>query len=222
MKQSLIPVLVSLLLCSACNKETEMASPPPDQVFYKATITSQWNSPAFSVPPGAHFTTFIGMVHNEQASLWKEGTIASAGMEVLAESGGGGPILAEIDSMINRKNAASLLLFVAPPVWSSAPVNFTCTPTHPYISFASMLGPTPDWFTGISSLKLYQNGWIKDTTIMLYTWDAGTEEGDAFGYNNPATVPVQAIHKLAAANATVLANGNTSLGPIATVRFQLQ
>jgi hypothetical protein len=53
----------------------------------------------------------------------------------------------------------------------------------------------------------------------LYVYDAGTEDGDVFGYNNPGTIPQQPINLLDAAKGTVLANGSNSLKPIATVRF---
>ena len=83
-----------------------------------------------------------------------------------------------------------------------------------------MLAPSPDWFVGVNGINLFSgNKWIIDTTINLYPHDAGTEEGDIFGYNNPATVPQQNIHLLMASQATVLANGNQLLAPIATARF---
>jgi len=86
-----------------------------------------------------------------------------------------------------------------------------------------MLGPTPDWFVGVSGINLYNNSkWVADTTINLYTYDAGTEDGDMFGYNNPATTPQQNIHILQASQARVLANGNPALAPIATARFVRQ
>lgn len=212
-----------LLFCTSCEKDSSTDAATFEDARYTVTITSQWNTPGFTVPAGAHFTTFIGMVHNSSASLWKEGTRATPGMEVLAETGGGAPVLAEIDSMIKARSGLALLLFVAPPVYSSTTVNFYCNSQYPRISFASMLGPTPDWFVGINSLNLNRNNqWVPDTTISLYAYDAGTEEGDAFGYNNPATLPQQDIRILQASQATVLANGNSQLAPIATARLVRQ
>lgn len=191
-----------------------------EEARYTITVTGQWTSPGFSVPPGAHFTTFIGMVHNNAANLWDKGAKATAGMEVLAETGGGAPVLAEIDSMVRVGNALSLLLFVAPAVNGTSTVSFNCNSNYPMISFASMLGPTPDWFTGVSRLTLYSNHqWVKDTTINLYTFDAGTEEGDVFGYNNPATIPQQNIQLL---RSGLLGNGNPELPPVATIRLVRQ
>lgn len=216
-------LLMGSILLFSCKKEGAVSTPELSEARYTATITAQWKSPEFTVPSGAHYTTFIGMVHNSAASLWKAGTKASYGMEVLAESGGGGPVLAEIDSMVRVKNALSLLLFVAPPVYSSSQVNFYCNSNYSHISFASMLGPTPDWFVGISGINLRSNNrWVEDTAINLYAYDAGTEEGDVFGYNNPATTPRQDIHLLQSSQATVLANGNPALAPIAVVRLQKQ
>lgn len=213
-------LLMLLFFLTACKKE-EQQQAVFSEARYTVTVTGKWTAPAFTVPPGAHYTTFIGMVHNERAFLWQEGAKATYGMEVLAETGGGGPVLAEIDSTIRTNNGLSLLLFVAPGTSTSANVNLYCNNNYSRVSFASMLGPTPDWFVGVNGVNLYRNGqWLADTTIDLYTLDAGTEEGNVFGYNNPSTVPQQNIHVLEASQATVLANGNPVLAPIASVRFR--
>ena len=212
-------VLISSFFFS-CKKSVDAGNVIED-ARYTITITSKWSSPDFTVPPGAHFTTFAGMIHNTNTFLWKENTLASFGVETLAETGGGGPILYEIDSIIATKNAASLIYFVAPPVTGSASVNILCTTAYSCVSFASMIGPTPDWFIGVSGLNLYANNrWVSDTTFNLLAYDCGTEDGDMFGYANPATVPQQKIHILTPGEATVLANGSNPLKPIATVRLQ--
>jgi Spondin_N len=221
MKPITLFLILSILLLS-CKKETT-DQPAFTEARYTVTITGRWVAPQFTVPAGVHYTTFIGMVHNSAALLWKEGIKASAGMEVLAETGGGGPVLAEIDSTIKTKNGLALLLFVAPPANGSSNVNLYCNSNFSRVSFASMLAPTPDWFTGLSNVNLYANNkWVADTIINLYAYDAGTEDGDVFGYNNPASMPQQNIHILQPAEATVLANGNPTLAPIATARFVRQ
>ena len=145
-------------------------------------------------------------------------------MELLAEIGNGTTMLNEIDSMITARNASSLLLFVAPPTLIGTRMSsFYCNSNYPQVSFASMLGPTPDWFVGVSGINLYnKNNWVADTTVNLFAYDAGTEDGDIFGYNNPATIPQQNIHILQASQATVLANGNPVLVPIGRARFTKQ
>lgn len=214
-------ILVSLVFFS-CNKE-ESVPLTFSEARYTVTITGRWATPAFTVPGGAHFTNFVGMVHNNNAVLWKDGTSASLGMEALAESGNGIPMLSEIDSMMAAKNAISLIAFIPASVTGSKQINIYCNSKYPLVSFGSMLGPTPDWFVGVSGIDLYRgNSWISDTTVNLYPFDAGTEDGDVLGYNNPESVPRQNIHVLQASGATVLANGNPSLAPIATARFTRQ
>ncbi len=86
---------------------------------------------------------------------------------------------------------------------------------------ASMIAPSPDWFIGLSKLNLYAHKkWVADTTVQLFVYDAGTEDGDVFGYSNPPTLPQQPVKLLDASSATVLANGNSSLKAIAEVRLR--
>jgi hypothetical protein len=203
----------------SCEKD-EATAPLFSEARYTITVTGKWASPDFTVPAGAHYTTFVGMVHNSNAYLWKDGTKAGAGMELLAEIGNGTTMLVEIDSMITARNASSLLLFVAPALTGNRTASLYANTNYSFISFASMLGPTPDWFVGVSGINLYKNNtWVADTTINLYAYDAGTEDGDVFGYSNPASLPQQNIHILQASQATVLSNGNPGLTAIATARF---
>ena len=216
-------ILFLSLVFSSCKKDDIPAS-SFSEARYTISVTGKWSSPDFAVPGGAHFTTFVGMIHNSNAWLWKDGSKASPGMELLAEIGNGVTMLNEIDSMITARNASSLLLFVAPPTLiGNRMTSFYCNSNYAQVSFASMLGPTPDWFVGVSGINLYnKNNWVADTTVNLYAFDAGTEDGDMFGYNNPATIPQQNIHILLASQATVLANGNPVLVPIGTARFTKQ
>jgi len=222
MKFLFLAALSGLLLVS-CKKEV-MTTAPFSEARYTVTVTGKWSSPDFTAPAGAHFTTFVGMVHNSNAWLWKDGLKASPGTELLAEIGNGTIMLTEIDSMITARHASALLLFTAPATLTgSRMTSVYCNSNYPQVSFASMLGPTPDWFVGVSGIRLFNNGqWVSDTTVSLFARDAGTEDGDMFGYNNPATMPQQYIQVLQASGAMVLANGNPTLAPIATARFQRQ
>lgn len=92
--------------------------------------------------------------------------------------------------------------------------------TYPNISFASMIAPSPDWFMGVSNISLFVNNkWLDELNLNVRVYDAGTEDGDIFGYNNPSTIPQQPVALLTHDIATVLANKNTSIAPIATIHF---
>ena len=213
-----------IVFFASCKKDDEVIPSTFSESRYTITFTGKWKTPDFAIPTGAHFTTFVGMVHNSNAWLWKDAAKAGPGTELMAEIGNGTIMLAEIDSMIIARNASSLILFTAPATLTGSRMSsIYCNTNYSQVSFISMLGPTPDWFVGLSGINLYKsNNWVADTTINLYTYDAGTEDGDMFGYNNPATTPQQNIHILLASEATVLANGNPVLSPIATARFVRQ
>lgn len=203
----------------SCNKDEE-----PDQSFseaaYRIEITGNWKTPEFGVPAGVHFTSFIGMVHNEMGMLWMQGQLASMGVENVAEIGSNTSIYNEINTTIDNRQASALVLIPAPAPTGMSTRTVYCNTNYFHISFVSMIAPSPDWFVGVSGLKLYRNNqWLADTTIQLYVHDAGTETGDVFSYDNPAMVPAVPIAPLTPAAGSVLANGNPTLQPIARARF---
>lgn len=50
---------------------------------------------------------------------------------------------------------------------------------HHLVSLASMLGPSPDWIVGISSINLclINCSWINEISFDLEPFDAGTDSG---------------------------------------------
>ena len=56
---------------------------------YTVTFTSSWREQSHpGVPTNAHFSPLIGATHNVSTTLWMSGTIASPGIEQMAETGG--------------------------------------------------------------------------------------------------------------------------------------
>ena len=76
-----------------------------------------------------------------------------------------------------------------------------------------MIGPSPDWFVGVSRLSLLDGGkWRSRHSVNLYPYDAGTEEGEEFSLGNPATSPQGTIESLRG-------TGKFSNAPMATLSF---
>jgi Spondin_N len=214
-------ILASLVSILSCTKpKNEEQGPLYTEATYAIEVKGKWMLPEFTVPANVHFTNFAGMVHNANGELWKPGKLATKGVENVAEVGTTTVILAEIDSVIRTKNALSLIFFAPPSATGIKTSTIYCNSNYSFVSMASMIAPSPDWFIGLSGLNLYTNKkWVADTTVQLFVYDAGTEDGDVFGYSNPATMPQQFIKLLDASAATVLANGNTSLKAIAEIRL---
>lgn len=204
-----------------CHKNRDVLTVPYSEASYKIIISMNWASPAFGVPAGAHFTSFTGMVHNKDTFLWKPGAYATKGLEDVAEVGSNINMNIEIDAILFKNKGLSKFTIPPPNVTGTIDTNLTLNTFNPYISFASMIAPSPDWFIGLHDFSLLDNNnaWINDITVNLLVYDAGTEDGDVFGYNNPETTPKQSIALLTPANGSVLANGNTSIAAIGTVRF---
>ena len=74
-----------------------------------------------------------------------------------------------------------------------------------------MIAPSPDWFVGVDSFLLRNDGkWIDNQTFELVGWDSGTDSGESFTSEDADTNPREAISMLDQDN---LFNGN-ALGTI--------
>ncbi len=215
----LLLISMGLVACTKSGSTEQLFS----EAVYKVTYTGKWRMPTFVVPANVHFTPIVGMVHNKDAYLFKVNQLASLGVENVAEAGNSIALSAEMDSIIAEKKAIHANFIYPFNYDGSMSANLYVNSNFSYYSFISMIAPSPDWFVGLSQFNLWQNNkWIADTTINIPVYDAGTENGDIFGYDSPATIPQQTVQILQAQNATVLANGNSTLAPMVSVRFVKQ
>ena len=186
---------------------------------YTVTFTGAWTAEATpgGVPDGAHFSPLIGGVHNADVAFLEAGGQATPGIESMAERGRTATLTEEIQAA--GANALSVLRKDSGP-GATASDTFeavTVTADHPRITLLSMIAPSPDWFVGVFGLSLLdaEGNWADALTVNLYPWDAGTEEGDDFSFDNAATVPPGTIVSLRG-------TGRFSDAPIATLTFSLQ
>jgi hypothetical protein len=204
----------------ACHKSKIEPGMTYSEAAYKMQVSMNWTSPQFSVPPNAHVTSLIGMVHRKDTFLWKENFQATPGLEDVAEVGNTTKMNSEIDAVISSMKANGKFQLPSPSLTGITETTLQLSTVFSSVSFASMLAPSPDWFLGISNISLIKdNRWVDSLMIQVKVYDAGTEDGDVFSYNNLSSSPQQPIKILTAANGSALANGNTSIASIATVRF---
>lgn len=225
-----ITIALLAMAVASCRKDDMMqqskslpesnAALPDTAATYKIVLTGIWKMPELTVPAGKHFTKFDGMVHNGASYIFRNGGLASLGVENVAEIGDNAELLKEMNDAINNGRALSRFSLTLPTITSSDSAVISLKSNFSLISFESMIAPSPDWFAGLESYDLIQNGqWVKDITISIYGYDAGTEDGDVFGYSNPASNPQQNIRLLTPAGASVIANGNPVIAPFATLRI---
>ncbi|WP_345256557.1 spondin domain-containing protein [Flaviaesturariibacter amylovorans] len=223
MRTSILLLILSCVLISCKRRE---ALPPQVEAFdvtYAVTFTGKWASPRFGVPAGVHFTELVGAVHAPDTLLWEAGAPASRAVQLVAEDGVSTELLQQVDALLASGSARQAINRPAPPPDGPDSFQLRLSRKHSAVSVITMLAPTPDWFTGISAFPLYRgHRWVRDTTLFLFAYDAGTKEGNAFSYDFPPTVPRGTVQQHTVSSATPLAGGNAVLHPIAELRFQLQ
>ena len=167
---------------------------------YEVTFQGNWTleSTPDGVVSNAHFTTLIGAVHNDDVTFWQNGGRASPGVEQVAETGGTSTFRSEIEDSPHA--AAIISQSVAFGGTGTATFPIDVTTDHPRVTLLSMIGPSPDWFVGISARSLLDasDQWEPRVEIDLFPYDAGTEEGEEFSLSNPATNPQGVITSIRA------------------------
>ena len=186
---------------------------------YQITFEGRWN-PSLPTPGSAHFTQVIGATHNSSTSLFSMGQMATEGVEDVAELGVVDTLEDEIGALIGNGSADTLILgadtFIDPEETDA--FTFFANESHSEVSLLTMIAPSPDWFVGIDSLDLRDGAgnWRNEIVLDLLSYDAGTEDGDGFSLNNPATNPQETIQLLDTAEP---GNPLAGAGSIARVTF---
>ena len=175
--------------------------PAPVEARFRITFTGSWTAARHPTefPSGAHFSAPVGAVHGTADIVWAgTGSIASAGIESMAETGGTGTVRGEIEDAVT--NGDALAEFAAGGIGAegSTSVEVTATEAHHLLSLVSMIAPSPDWFVGVRNLDLRPAGtWLDDETIELTTvYDSGTDDGPDFTSSNDDVTPHDPIHRV--------------------------
>jgi len=194
MKKTILTLLALGLGFQAYAEETQK---------YEVTITTNWNQQDHKgFPTNAHFSPVVSASHNSSYGLFPKGGKATPGFEKVAEVGQAGDLENEVRRArsaggVFKKNVTSNQFFHPSRNDARESQTFTIevSKEHPYLSFVSMIAPSPDWVIGLSNVKLYseEQGFTNGmTSYPLYAYDAGTESGDFagnFSINNDPTSP---------------------------------
>jgi len=162
------------------------------RVTYEVEVHTHWpaNDPIIPQGDGAFFTPLLALTHGPQAVMFRTGLAASLGMEVLAETGA--------TSVVENEAAifgiADLLRDMAKGKNLQPQDSFTFTILAEgelsHLSLAAGIAPSPDWFVGLDSLNLCQDGvWLEAHAGDLRTFDAGTNSAQSPGADRLETNP---------------------------------
>ncbi|MEM8931514.1 MAG: spondin domain-containing protein, partial [Acidobacteriota bacterium] len=191
-------VLAALLPTVAAGAEPKVAT---ETAEYRVQFRAAWSSTTHPIDfPGgrAHFSGLIGGVHDDTVAFWTPGTVASEGIERMAEVGATSPLDNEVRVAIDAGAAREIIrggaIAVSP---GNASATFTVSQQHPLISLVSMIAPSPDWFVGVRDLSLFDGGdWSQQVVVDLFAYDAGTDSGSSFTSSDADTNPPDVIRRI--------------------------
>lgn len=192
-----------------------------DTEIYNITFTSVWNaSDHGTLPGGAHWSPLAGATHNTANEFLMMGSMATLGIEDVAETGNTDDFESEVNAVIGLSRADQWLResVSSGPLGSATLSNVTVHKDFSLLTLASMIAPSPDWLIAINSIDLRDGGtWKSSITIDVFPYDAGTEEGTAYSTSNSATTPQENITSLV----NVAPFNNQKIGTITITRANL-
>ena len=186
-----------------------------EEAVYEVTFNALWSD--FSHPGNyslaAHFSDPIYWTARSNP-VFAIGQEASQGIEDMAETGITRELKQELELL--QESGAIDQFKIESRVTSPGKDTYRIrvSKDNPVFSFVTMIAPSPDWFGAVSNLSLIVDGrWRDDFQVNVPLYDAGTEEGTAFGINNPPTDPKGVIVPLTDIDTNMLA-------PFASLSFK--
>jgi hypothetical protein len=162
---------------------------------YRVVFDATWSQASHPTnwPVSAHFSGLVGATHNGKVHFWRDGETASEGIRLMAELGQKTSVLNEVSPAITSGTAD---FQVSGGGISPSPGSVSLTfpqaisRDFPLVTLVSMIAPSPDWFVGVDSLNLIENGrWVTNKMVSLYGKDAGTDSGTTYTSADQVTVP---------------------------------
>jgi hypothetical protein len=171
-----------LTLAGAPAGSASTASAP---VRYQVVFERTWSSATHpqDFPLLAHFSPVIGATHDGRYDPFRSGGTATAGIERLCEEGKHQPLDGEIRAAVAGGTAGTLIETPDPlrSVPGKAVATFEIDATHPMVSIAAMIAPSPDWCAIAADVALFENGaWVDSKTVELDAWDVGTDSATSY------------------------------------------
>lgn len=171
-------------------------------VRYRLDVIYSWSAATHPdrFPADAHIARLFGVPHAKRYVLFRDGNTASSGVILMAENGRDTVLQAEWTEAARKDRVG--VPFEAPDLAvlpGAVSVEFETTADRPFVSFVSMIAPSPDWFTGLASVDLQEGDvWRDSITLPLWAWDAGSDSGETYASENAEVQPRQSVRLLTA------------------------
>ncbi len=197
---------------------------------YLVTLENYWGVDDFpqGFPESAHLSLIGGATHNSAVSFWAEGDVASRGIEDMAEAGLIDVLLLDevAPAIANGTANAGIEIreFTAPQVNGVPGVKvfeLEMDANWPLVSLVTMLGPSPDWFVGVSGLSLQiDNVWLNELSVDLPIYDGGSKSDISPIMGGPDIIPPNPVSLVAYDTTTGVYLPSDTAQNVAKITFQ--
>ncbi len=176
------------------------AGDPAETAEYEVVFDAAWSPTSHpeDYPGGAHFSPLIGGTHVGAIAFWREGELASTGIERMAETGSKTILRNEVQAAIDAGHAFSVIegsQVIGGTGMTST--TFAIAQDFPRATVVSMIAPSPDWFVGTQGLPLFVDGhWVPEVVFELLPYDAGTDSGVSYTSSDEDTQPPDPIAEI--------------------------
>ena len=164
---------------------------------YRARINVTWSAETHPLdfPLRPTFSHLIGATHRDRYAMFRDGETGSSGLELIAERGRTSLFRLELEEADDRKHIGAIFEGgEIEEIPGENTLSFSATADFPLVSFVTMIAPSPDWITGISSVPLRDGDrWADRLELPLWAWDAGTDSGETYLSDNQDTQPQQSV-----------------------------
>jgi len=157
-----------------------------------------------SLPADPHYSGMMVATHTSGYSMSAVGAMASAGLQMLAETGKSDTLITEVMGSASTSQMCPVMAGCpVPPTKLTgqatklgfADFRMAATKSNPHVSVATMIAPSPDWYA-FGSTMLVETDQFMTTTVSLYAYDAGTDSGTDYTSSDLPTNPQESISDL--------------------------
>ena len=170
---------------------------------YEVTFYLNWSRKTHpkSYPSNGNFSPATVAAHASRYQMWAPGSFASASIKSVAETGNAAMLREELAAYQAAGHVASWAGAHEPTEDGTKTVKLTVTADASTgattVSGATMLFPSPDWFTGFYAVPVCKWGrWVSRASGRLTFWDAGTDGGETHEAADAVTTPPTTIFSI--------------------------
>jgi len=185
-------VMASGLMAGQIVNSENNQCPDHRLAVYRLQLDTFWSEQVFPKQypqwrPPAQWSKSVGYSHQDSFSLFSLGALVDEGVRQFVETGSS-EVLDQSSS-----NRTFLDAILAPPIVQgvgNTSTNVFVDGNHSMISVITKIVPSPDWFIGLDSVNLCQEGrFIQSFNTEAFPLDAGTDNGFTFTSPNWETEP---------------------------------